>query len=150
MSQNLLTSIELSFLIHATEDLDKVLDVVRSLVPKDYANKMKIQRDELKDHYGNPIILVKIRIKEARAIQYIINGLSDGLNNKEKRSLFSGIEKRLDEKGTLYLRLDKQAACLGVLRLSEEDYIRIKITPKTHNSYINDVIDVYRKIGLIL
>jgi len=150
MSQNPLKSVEVSFFIHATEDLDKVLDVVRSFVPKDYVNEMIIQRDELKGHYGNPIVLVKILIKEDYVVQHIINRLSDGLNNEEKGSLFSDIEKRLDKRGTLYLRLDKQAACLGVFRLGEVDSIRIVITPRTHNRNIDDMIDLYRKTGLIL
>jgi RNA binding exosome subunit len=150
MSRNLITSVELSFFIHVTEDLDKVLDVVRSFVPEDYVNKMKIQRYELKGHYGNPIVLVKVLIEEDYVIGHILNRLSDGLNNEEKGSLLLGIEKRLDERGTLYLRLDKQAACLGVYRFCEVDSIRIVITPRIHNRNINDMIDLYRKIGLIL
>ena len=54
---------------------------------------------------------------------------------------------RCVEKGSLYLRLDKQAALQSKIKLVTSDPIRIRI--RFRKSKIEDVIKICREIGMI-
>jgi len=51
------------------------------------------------------------------------------------------------ENGNLYVRLDKQSAYLGELKLSSTDPVHLRLHFKKPNS--EDVIDTCRRFGLL-
>jgi len=54
---------------------------------------------------------------------------------------------RYFEKGSLYIRLDKQAAFQGKIRLVTSDPVRVRIRFK--ESKIEDVIEIGKEIGML-
>jgi hypothetical protein len=51
------------------------------------------------------------------------------LNSADKERLSSSLQEYSDEKGNLYVRLDKQRICQGKVSLSDTDAIWIRFKP---------------------
>jgi RNA binding exosome subunit len=118
---------EIRVIVHATEEKDKILEHLNrtlSVSPNSFSITMT------EGHWGNNIL--------------VLNGI---LNKKEANSLYIKVKSSLsknyhellsnffDEKGNLYVRLDKQRLCRGKVSLSDGDSVRIKFRPVlTHES----------------
>jgi RNA binding exosome subunit len=131
---------------HATEDADKVKTAVNNALPAELIDTVIFRKTNLVGHHGNPIVLLEARIKERKAAQATFTKLSLGLGILDKELLSREIEQHL-EKGSLYLRLDKQSAYLNELRLGSTDPIHFRIHFK--KSGPAETIDICRKFGLL-
>lgn len=143
-------SIDVQAFIHVTEDVDKTMKAVINVFPPRYSDEFSFTRTYLKGHHGNPIILIKTRIKKGVIAQAFINNLASKLGEKSKEGLLTNIERHVDEKGNFYLRLDKQAAFLNRLGLGSEDSIRIQIRLNLGQKSIENMVNLCRELGLIL
>ena len=61
----------------------------------------------------------------------------------DRENLFSNLDKYIDEKGNLYLRLDKQKICKNKISLSDTEGIKIKFKVNK-----NQIIQ-YKKSGKV-
>jgi hypothetical protein len=138
--------IDIRVFAHATEDLDKVLNAVRNVLPSELIDLIAFKKSNLTGHHGNPIILFEARIKEKNAAQAVFEKLCAGLSILDKELLNSKILQHLD-KANLYIRLDKQSAYLNELKLSSADPIHFRIHFKKHNR--EEILDICRKSGLL-
>lgn len=126
-----IVSAEVAAHAHATEDLEKVKRAMLNVLPEDLRAKLKSRIDvqKLEGHHGNPIHRLTLRLSGEEAsslLRFIISGLSEG-----ERTLMELIVKnRYDKKrGRLFLRLSKQDAYLGRIRLLEgDDVLRVTVT----------------------
>jgi len=116
---------EINLVLHATEDEGKVLKAIEEtlMVPA-----TRFSRSSSEGHYKNKILLQKaiLSSKEASLLAKRIISL---LNSADREHLSSLIDAYADEKGNLYLRLDKQRICQGRVSLSEADAVRIRFKP---------------------
>ena len=112
MSQLPVAYVDIRFCAHATEDLDKVMDAVQNILPSDHIEDITFKRSNLEGHYGNPITFFETRIKDKGTLRALVENLSANLNSLDKEELGRTIN-RCVEKGSLYIRLDKQAALKG-------------------------------------
>lgn len=119
------SSAEVNLLLHGTEDANKVLQSIQNTlsIPSE---RFSITQSE--GHFKNKIMLVKASLptQEAGGLAHRIMSL---LNSADRDRLSSSLEEYLDEKGSLYLRLDKQRICQGKVSLSEADAVRIRFKP---------------------
>ena len=138
--------IDIRFFVHATEDLDKVVEAVRRVLPGDYIDDIVFEKANLKGHYGNPITLLETRIKKREIIRAFVENLSSRLDELDKELLRREIDLHL-ERGSLYVRLDKQAAFQGELKLCTSDPIRIRI--KFRKTKIEDIVKTCRELGML-
>lgn len=143
-----ISQVDVSFFVHATEDKEKVLKAVRRILDKPRSEDNIFQKTDLKGHYGNTITLLETTIQE-KPIEVFLKNLCTHLVRDEKRKLLLEFGNHLDAKGNLYLRLDKQAAYLGNLKLGSVDPICIRIKPKTRQKNEEEMIRIYDKIGLL-
>jgi hypothetical protein len=125
--KNSTSYVEISFIVHVTEDIQKALKAVRNLLPDLYRDNVSFKKEKLWGHHKNLIILVKTTIKKKNFGHAFIENLYNKLNISDKDELSKGFKKRLDNKKMFFLRLDKQKAYLGKIKLSSIDPIRIKI-----------------------
>lgn len=119
------TSVTISFLIHATEDVSSLINLV--------SNRLGLSSEafevrQLEGHYGNALHYASAHVTGNTA-----NTVSDlifaNLDNESRSVLTSNIESSLDEHDALYIRLDRQL--LGErLTFGSEEPIRIKFKPK--------------------
>jgi RNA-binding protein len=116
---------EVNLLLHATEDGGRVLQSIQDLlsVPSE-----RFSSEPSEGHYKNRILLLKAMLpsREAGDLATRIMSL---LNSADRDLLSRALPEYSDEKGNLYLRLDKQKMCHGKVSLSETDAIRIRFKP---------------------
>ena len=138
--------VDVRFFAHATEDLEKVVGAVQNILPSDNIEEIIFNRSNLEGHYGNPITFFEAKIKDKEMIRALVENLSSNLSSLDKEELGRGISRYV-EKGSLYLRLDKQAALQGKTKLVTSDPIRIRI--RFRKSKIEDVIEICREVGML-
>ena len=146
MSQLPVAYVDVRFCAHATEDVDKVVKAVQNTLPSDHIEDITFKRSNLEGHYGNPITFFDARIKDKETVRALVKNLSVNLSSVDKEELGRTMN-RCVEKGSLYIRLDKQAALQGKIKLVTSDPIHIRIRFK--KSKIEDVIKICREIGMI-
>lgn len=146
MSQLPVAYVDVRFCAHATEDIDKVVKAVQNTLPSDHIEDITFKRSNLEGHYGNPITFFDARIKDKETVRALVKNLSVNLSSVDKEELGRTMN-RCVEKGSLYIRLDKQAALQGKIKLVTSDPIHIRIRFK--KSKIEDVIKICREIGMI-
>ncbi|MEL9991932.1 MAG: RNA-binding domain-containing protein [Thermoproteus sp.] len=100
---------EISVLVHATEDLDKVYGALLRTF-----GELPYVIEPLEGHYGNPIYLITAFMDDCRPLLSKLCPLLAG--------------RGLEPRGELYVRLDKQRLARGELALSNsDDVVRIRI-----------------------
>ena len=100
-------------------------------------------------HHHNPITLLEARIKNKMIVGAFIENLARSLDEGEKKQLFSEIKRHTDDKGTLYLRLDKQEAFFGKMKFGKSDPIRIKIKLRQSRKRLEETVNVYHSLNLL-
>lgn len=116
---------EISVLVHATEDERKVERAVTNLVPEE-AGGIRTRVQRLSGHHSSPLVHMTMRITRRRAALETLRNLVRSLSPPDRRRLVDEAEERVDDAGSLYVRLDKQSAYLGRAVLHEADSIRMK------------------------
>ena len=137
--------VEVSFFAHATEDENKVVEATRNLLPATQVENVAFSKSSLRGHHGNPITLFEARINEKEILSAVLETLSSGLSVFDKENLAREVELHL-EKGSLYLRFDKQAAFQGQFKLGVSDPIRVRLRFKKNK--LEDIVQLCKEIGL--
>jgi RNA-binding protein len=138
--------VDLRVFAHATEDPERVLIAVRNLLPSESVDSVVFKRSVLSGHHGNPIVLFEARVKDRKLVQAVFAKLCSGLGLMDKEVLAGEILGHL-ERGNLYLRLDKQSAFLGGVRLGSVDPVHVRVHFKKHGT--DEVVGVCREFGLL-
>jgi RNA binding exosome subunit len=97
---------------HATEDEDKVTQALKFVSGAD-----EVTREMTEGYHGNPIVVLEVFIKEKRRSKDFFARLSED----DLREIMNTLEKRMDDDCNLFLRLDKQEAYLGNLKMTTSD-----------------------------
>lgn len=122
------------------------MTAIHNILPVDEKEEIAFNICVLEGHYGNPITFFDARIKDKQVIKVLVENISANLSSLDKDEL--GREtNRYFEKGSLYIRLGKQAAFQGKIKRVTSDPIRVRI--RFRKSKIEDVIEVGREIGMI-
>jgi len=138
--------IDVSFFAHATEDPEKVLKAGQNVVSKEFSEKIIFKKMMLKGDHGNPIIFFKARTEEETIVESVLRYISSKLSAPDKESLSQDLGLHL-EKGSLYVRFDKQGAFKGDLRLSAADPIHMRIRFRKRKN--EEITKICRDLGLL-
>lgn len=117
-------SLEITYLVHATEDPEKMKEAVGRLL----SAGAQSQTEEMEGHYGNAIGRVRIHItgKEAQeAFRRMLSALERG----QKDEILGSLSSHMDEHSALFIRFDKQSLASGTLSLGSSDPVRVKVKP---------------------
>lgn len=120
-------SVELSTIAHATDDLEKVQGALTRLLPEKLKGRQLFTRRYLQGHYGNPIITFEARLTDPADVEEFKVSLLKQLPEIERSSIVRDLDLHSDQDGNLYIRIDKQKMLRGMLRLSQDDPIRIRM-----------------------
>ncbi len=142
----LVAYVDIRFSAHATENLEKVKRAAYNLFPSEKVEEVAFQQNKTKGHYGNPITVFKIRIKDKALIEAFIKELTACLSALDKETILREFNLFL-EKSNLYLRLDKQAAFEDEIKLGKVDpiHIRIHFTRREEKN----IQEICRELGLL-
>jgi len=138
--------VDLRVFAHATEDPERVLTAVRNVLPSESVDSVVFNRFSLTGHHGNSIVLFEARVKDRKVVQAVFARFCSGLGLMDKEVLAESIAEHLD-RGNLYVRLDKQSAFLGELRLGSFDSVHLRVHFKRHGT--DEVVGVCREFGLL-
>lgn len=145
-SKSPIAYVDIRAFAHATEDTEKVLAAIRNVLPTESVDSVVFEKSNLDGYYGNPITLLETRIKDRNVAQAVFGKLASCLSLLDKELLSNEIMQHLD-KGSLYLRIDKQSAYLKQFRLGSTDAIHFRMHFKKSNP--EEVIETCRKFGLL-
>ncbi len=146
LSQIPIAYIDIRFFAHATEDPEKVVTAVQHVLPSNHMEDIVFNKSNLRGHYGNPITLFEAKIKNKETIRALVENLSSHLSELDKETLSREIHLHV-EKGSLYVRLDKQAALQGKLKLCTSDPIRLRI--RFRKRKIEDIVKTCQELGML-
>jgi RNA-binding protein len=138
--------IELRVFSHATEDPQKVEVAVKNILPEKLAEEIVFTKTSLTGHHGNPIVLIQAELTDKAALPAVLEKIAAGLSVLDKQQLCEGLKLYM-EKHNLFLRLDKQSAFLGILKLTANDPIHLKIHFK--NKTPTQIEEICTQAGLI-
>ena len=124
VKQRLLKSIEVKVFAHATENIDKVKESVKNILPYEFPTMFKEQK--LKGHYGDLITILTVNNKRRKPSTEAFENLFKKLPITSQEEMLMDPEKRIDDSGNFYVRLDKQKAYQKKISTSNSDPIRIK------------------------
>lgn len=116
---------EISTIVHATEEKDKVVECVKNTLRLSDVNFAVNRAD---GHWGNEIFLLVASIgkDDANSLYFRIkSSLNDSFHGQPL-----DFDELRDEKGNLFIRLDKQKLCQGMISVSEADPVRIRFKPE--------------------
>jgi len=143
------SAVEISAITHATEDPSRVEAAASLAIPKELAGAIKFSRSHALGHYGNPITVIRAKLTRRKHIDLYIRELASLLDEEQKRELGLTIRGQIDESGSMYVRLDKQAAYQGRVRFASRDPVRIKIRFVGWPITVEDIVKSCREAGLI-
>ena len=138
--------IELRVFSHATEDQQKVETAIRNTLPEKVATEVVFSSSNCPGHYGNPILLVEAKLAEKTVLPSVLEKIAVFLSALDKEQLSLELSQHI-ERNNLYLRLDKQSAFLGTLKLTSKDPIHFRIHFK--NKTPEQIIEICRQAGLL-
>lgn len=146
---NLAISVQLSCFIHATEEEERVVTALRNVLPEELRNyeQAYLKKSVNYGYYGNPIILLQVEFTGSEADKVVYH-IFMHLPKEDLEEIFRDFENRF-AKGRLYLRLDKQEAYYGGLRISvSDDVIKCVIKFKPHLRKQEDIERALREQGI--
>ena len=111
--------------VYSTEDEENVTKSISYLFSDPSPVKTLTE-----DHFGNKISILSEKISKKRFTRDITNFLNDNLSTADKNTINEELSRRMDDKGNLFLRFDKQEAYDENLKLTYSGnaiHMRIKI-----------------------
>ena len=126
MANKLEISIEI--IVHATEDVKKILDSMENFFEIEEAD---FSKTSLSGHFENPIILLNTKITKKKAVNFI-EKLITKMPKGELDEIINDLENRI-KNSTLHLRLGKQELIQGSILLRQKDAIKVKIFTPIYN-----------------
>ncbi len=147
-SERLIGSVQIEAFAHATEDPAKVKQAIANIIPNP---EIELQTENLRGHYDNPILLLRLRIENHQRVELILATLRDKLEPENKGVLSSELTQHTDERGWLYLRLEKQELYRGRLVFSRgDDVVKVRLSLAPHILRKHSTDEVYRLCGLMV
>jgi RNA binding exosome subunit len=120
-------SLEVSYLVHATEDGDRIEAAVLGC----FGSLGGAKEEVMEGHFGNKIVRVSHHVTgedAGRAFATVVSKMDPGL----RRQLRDELGKHLDEHSAFYVRFDKQGLIEGRLGLTDSDPIRLRVKPRIY------------------
>ena len=136
-------SAKISTIRHATEDTEKVAQAIRNL--SFGVTSLGFTMTRAKGHHGNEITTSVFMIRNAKHAEIFLKNIWRGLSRLDRTEVYSSLASRIDSTGSMFLRIDKQAALKGRIRLENTDPVKIEISFRTEPSKRNEFVNNVRK-----
>ncbi len=113
---------------HATEDVSKVRKAVVNIIPEELRNRISLDEVVTKGHHGNEIRVLTLKLKKREALETLKHILCN-MSEVERNILLVTLDTRVEPPSHLYLRLSKQDAYRGSIKLLDSgDVIKLAVT----------------------
>ncbi len=118
-------SLEVSYLIHETEDHERVKRAVQAVL----GSTPEPTVERLEGHHGNGILKATVHVTgdvAASAFEEVLKRMPGPV----REEVVANIGSLVDQRSALFLRFDKQLLVSGTLALGSGDPVRIKVKPR--------------------
>jgi len=130
--------IEFKTYCHATEDIDKVKDILYELAGED----IEIETSEAEGYYGNPIEILETTISRNRDMDEFFKKIPEDII----QDLLDTVERRVDERCNFFFRLDKEGRLDEGLLLSDgENTVKVRARVESYPAKRSSAIDILQK-----
>jgi Predicted exosome subunit len=127
--------------VYGTENEEKVKEAVQTLFPNSHP-----QTDTTEGYFKNPVLILHDKITKNRELKEFVKILEQ-IDAASKNQLRSELENKMDERGNLFLRFDKQRAYLGDLKIiTHGDAIHVKINIAAYPAKKENAVKVAKDI----
>jgi len=112
----------------ATEVSERVSTAICSIFPEDIRNNVSVSEERVEGQSGDSILIISGLLDNSNECEISFDALLKEMEKKDLRELKRTLDLRLSSNCVFFLRIDKQGAFLGKIRLSDNaDVIRTKI-----------------------
>ena len=134
--------IDLRTFCYATEDEKRVEAALRHFLPEEF----EIDRVENTGHHGDRIVVLSARVESADGMRVVLDRLAE-LDAIER--VREELDERVDDNCSFFLRLDKQAAFNGLVRLGGGITLRAKVEayPAKHEKAVANAREAIELAG---
>ncbi len=124
----MISKVSISLICHATEDQSKVERALLNLLPEGIRGSAQVKYAVARGHHGNEIMIASLE-EEGQTAKDVVDYITKLLPPGDLLRLRDELNRYFDSRSTFFMRLDKQKAYSGMLRLSDsDDIIRVKIS----------------------
>jgi RNA binding exosome subunit len=126
--------------VYGTENEEKVRKAVQTLFPNSLP-----QKEYTEGYYKNSVLILHDKINKNMDIKDFIQMIE----NQESISIeiLNELDKKMDDKGNLFLRFDKQKAYLGELKITKQgDSIHLKINMAVYPAKKTPALKIVRQL----
>ncbi|WP_268541220.1 RNA-binding domain-containing protein [Candidatus Nitrosotenuis cloacae] len=131
--------VDIQVIIHATEDLQKILDSFKEMFGVDEED-FAVQN--LQGHFENPILFLQCKLKKKKSRGFV-KALTENISNEERQEIIDDLENRCDQ-SALFLRISKQGLVQKRVYLADQDPVKLKIYTPIYTQ--KDLIRTYSAI----
>ena len=117
--------VDVSVIVHATENPDRIISALHTLAPGTDLGKMT--RNSATGHYGNPIQILQFRLSHQSRPEQFLAHFWPKMSDLERKTILDQLGSNIDDSGGLHLRIDKQEAVNGRVRVNETEPVRIVV-----------------------
>lgn len=108
--------------VYGTENEEKVREAIKILFPNSHP-----QTETIEGYFKNPVLILHDKLGKKRETKEFIKILQN-LDSSTKKRVLNELNNKMDDKGNLFLRFDKQRAYRGDLKIIEHgDAVHVKI-----------------------
>jgi len=134
--------IDLRTFCYATEDEKRVEDALRHFLPEEF----ELDRVTNTGHHGDRIVVLSARVENADGMRVVLDQLA-ALDSIDR--VLEELDDRVDDNCSFFLRLDKQAAFNGLVRLGEGITLRAKVEayPAKHEKAVANAREAIELAG---
>lgn len=105
-------SMHVRAICHATEDEQRVRQALVQVV-----GDTALDATEARGHHGNRIVILETELKDPKTVETLFGKFSDDDLDRLRES----IDRRMDDGCNFFIRVDKQAAYAGTVKLAGND-----------------------------
>jgi len=133
-------SVEINVFVHATEEENKVLNVLKLLLSDD----AKVQKKHATGHFRNPIDVLTVEITKSTEIATFLDRIKQNLPKDHIHKLLNDLDRYVNDDGVLFIRINKQEAAKNSLKLGKKDSILVKVKIATYPARKEKALEVAR------
>jgi len=133
------TEIIAEIIMHATEDKKKFFDPMYEVFE---IKEEEFMQERLEGHFGNPILMISIKLGKKRAEEFI-KKLVSKISKSQMNEFIENIETYF-EGSSLFIRISKKDLIRKSISLQQNDALKIKISTPVYKK--SELVKTYLEL----
>ena len=133
-------SVNISVFVHATEEEDKVLNVLKRFLSED----AKVQKEHATGHFRNPIDILTVKITKPRDTAKFLDLIRQNFSKDDIHKILNDLNRYVDDEGILFIRINKQEAARNSFKLGKKDPILVRVKIAAYPARKEKALEVAR------